>query len=105
MFLPHVLSYSQDSLVLAMDSKDKSNNFKKLSDLHVNNRRHQAKLLHPSSRRHSLASTYKRSRFIRQKRIYSSVDIHREKIPDMEKRLRDYYAAMLRDSSVNSQPF
>ena len=74
MFLLHVPSYSQDILVLPMDSKDKSNNFKRLSDLPANNRRRKAKLLHSSRRRHSFPSTDKRSGFIRQKRIYKSFD-------------------------------
>ena len=57
-----------------MDSKDKSNTLKRLSDLPVNNCPKQEKLLHPSRRRNSLVSTDKRSQFIRQKRIYESVD-------------------------------
>ena len=74
MLILHVPSYSQDILVPAMDSKDKSNNYKRLSDPLLNNRRQQAKLFHPSRRQHSLASTDKRSRFIQQKRNYKSVD-------------------------------
>ena len=61
-----------------MESNHKSNNFKGLTDLPVSNRCQQEKLLHPSRRRESLPatlpSTDKRSRFIRQKRIYRSVD-------------------------------
>ena len=57
-----------------MDSKDESNNFKRISDLPVNNRRQQPKLLHLSNHWRSLTSTEKRSQFIRQKRIYESVD-------------------------------
>ena len=57
-----------------MDSKDKFNNVTRLSDLPVNSRCQQAKLLHPLKRRHSLPPIDKRNRFIRQKRIYKSVD-------------------------------
>ena len=75
-----------------MDSRDKSNNFKKLSNLPVNNCRQQAELLHPLSRRHSLASTNKRSRFIRQKRIYSSVDNSDCNTPNFDSAEDQYYS-------------
>lgn len=57
-----------------MNCKDKSKNSKGLSDVPVNNHRQQKKLLHLAKHRHSLAIDNKREQFIRQKRIYESVD-------------------------------
>ena len=57
-----------------MNCKDKSKHFNMLSDVPVNNHRQQVKLLHLSKHRHSLALDVKREQFIRQKRIYESVD-------------------------------